>query len=299
MREIYTKQSLWSKILNNIFIFTNSKKNSSSEEEAKRFISRVSKKKYNLKNLKNFTLDLIDSEKVYTFNGSLNQKNSRIILYVHGGNFVERANKHQLSFAKKIAIQTNSILVFPFYELLPEGNYKKMNELLSLVYKRILLTEPKEIIFLGDSAGGGSVLSFAMQLRNVRIFQPSNIILLSPWLDLSMSNPQLYNDAKKDKMNDVDGIRYEGFLWSAGDDVYNPIISPMYGSFENLGKISLIFGGQRILSSECMKFDEILNNAKIDHNFLFYKNEGHDFAAYPTREGRKAIKEIADIINNS
>ncbi len=161
------------------------------------------------------------------------------------------------------------------------------------------MTEPKEIIFLGDSAGGGSVLSFAMQLRNVRIFQPSNIILLSPWLDLSMSNPQLYNDAKKDKMNDVDGIRYEGFLWSAGDDVYNPIISPMYGSFENLGKISLIFGGQGILSSECMKFDEILNNAKIDHNFLFYKNEGHDFAAYPTREGRKAIKEIADIINNS
>lgn len=298
MREVYNKQSLWSKILNNLFLFTNSKKNSSSEENARKFIEKVSKKKYNPKILKKFNKEQINGKDIYTFNGSLKENSGRVLLYVHGGNFVERANNFQISFAKEIANQTNSTLIFPLYELLPSGNYKKLYNFLDLVYSEILLSNPKEIIFIGDSAGGGAVLSFAMQLRNLKCLQPSNIILLSPWLDLSMSNPKLYDDAKNDKMNDVDGIRYEGKIWAANDDVYDPLISPMYGTFDNLGRISLVFGGKGILSSECKRFDNMLCDAGINHDVLLYEKEGHDFAAYPTKEGKMAIKQIVDIINS-
>lgn len=150
MRIIYKKQSLWSKILNNMFVLTNCKKNSSSEEAAKKFINKVSKKNYMPKILKKFNKVIKKGITFYTFNGSLQEKEKNLLLYVHGGNFVERANRFQISFAMKIAKQTNSILIFPQYELLPSGNYKKMYELLNVVYNEILNSNPKKVVFLGD-----------------------------------------------------------------------------------------------------------------------------------------------------
>lgn len=297
MREIYNKQSLWSKIVNFSLIFFNDKANSSSEISAKKFIERNSLKKINYNMYKGFFKEIVDDHTIFLYNGNLSKSKEKIILYVHGGNFVQRANRFQINFAKKIAEETNSTLVIPMYDLLPSGDYKKMNDILHAVYNKISMLEQKDIIFMGDSAGGGAVLSFAMQLRESHKYSPSNIILISPWLDLSMTNPQLYNDEKKDKMNCVEGIKYEGKLWANGDDVCNSIISPMYGTFDNLGKISLIFGGQGILSSECKRFDELLSQSKIDHNYIFYENEGHDFAVFPTNESKKVIEKISNIIN--
>lgn len=296
MREVYNKQSLWSKILNNLFLFTNSKKNSSSEENAKRFIEKSSRKKLNKLKFRDFENELVDGHSVYCYNGTFEKSKKKILLYVHGGNYVEHANFFQISFAKKIAKRTGSTLVLPIYELLPFGNYKKMHELLQSVYFKILESQPEEINFLGDSAGGGSLLSYAQYISNYDVLQPKNIVLLSPWIDLSMTNPSLYDDAKKDKMNDVDGTRYEGKLWADGIDTTDSIVSPIYGNFDKIKKISIIFGGSGILASECRRFDKILSDVKIDHNFIVFEKEGHDFALFPTKEGELAINKIVDII---
>jgi acetyl esterase/lipase len=45
--------------------------------------------------------------------------------------------------------------------------------------------ESRNIIFMGDEAGGGLALGFAQQLRDRQAKQPSRIILLSPWLDVT------------------------------------------------------------------------------------------------------------------
>lgn len=298
MKKVYKKQSLWSKILNFSFLFTNDKKKSSSVLQAQKFINKSSKIKLDEKYLKDFTKEDIDDSNVYSYNGTMANNTGRILLYVHGGNFVEHANKYQINFAKKIAIKTNSTLILPIYELLPTGNYEKLLKLLTELYYRILDTPVEEINFLGDSAGGGAILSFSMLIREKRLKMPNNIIMLSPWLDLSMSNSDIINDAKKDKMNGIDGVKYEGMLWADKFDVYNPIVSPMYGNFDKLGKMSIIFGGREILTSECIRFTKLLESQNIDYNSIMYEYEGHDFAAYPTKEGAMAINEIIDIINS-
>lgn len=297
MRKVYKKQSLWSKIVNFSLIFFHDKANSSTEEAAKKFIEKNSLKKYSYNNFKKFSKYIIDDFLVFTYNGTLDKTENNVILYVHGGNFVQRPNKFQIDFAMKVAKKSNATLVVPLYDLLPNGNYKMMSKQLKLVYDRILQTSPSRIIFIGDSAGGGAILSFSIQLREMKMLQPTDIILISPWLDLSMSNPQLYIDEKKDRMNSVAGIKYEGNLWAANDDVYNPLISPMYGNFNDLGYITLIFGGKEILSSECKKFDELLMKQNIEHNYIFYEKEGHDFALFPTKESKQVIKMIIEIFD--
>ena len=50
-----------------------------------------------------------------------------------------------------------------------------------LLYKRVIL--------VGDSAGGGLCASLAMQRRDLSLSQVDGLILYSPWVDVTMTNP--------------------------------------------------------------------------------------------------------------
>lgn len=297
MRKYYNKISLWSRFVNFAFIFTNDKKNSNSEANAKKYIRKLakSKKKYKIPKKMGMLLEEKRME-VYSYNGRLNENSKRKILYIHGGSFVEEANKYQIKFAQTIAKKTDSTLIFPVYPLVPRGNYKIMYKKIEKLYNK-LSENTEEIILLGDSAGGGFILSFAMYLRDNNMKQPSHIVMLSPWVDISMTNPKIYEDAKKDHMCGVDGTRYEGKLWASGLNDKDPLVSPIYGTFNDLGIMTIITGGNEILNSECHRFDKLLNENKIKHNFIEYKAQGHDFACFPTKEGKLATLDICNIIN--
>ena len=233
---------------------------------------------------------------VYCYNGNFSD-NKKKLFYIHGGSYVEEATYFQIKFAMEIAKKTNSTLVFPKYPLAPKSSCQTVYPLVEEIYMELLKTE-SQINFLGDSAGGGFILSFSMYLRNKKIKLPENIIMLSPWLDVSMSNPKLYDDAKVDYMCGVDGSRYDGVLWADGLDLDSFMVSPIYGDFDNLSKMTIIVGENEIFKSECVDFSEKLNKKNILHNFIMYKEQGHVFGVYPTKEGRMVINDISKIINN-
>lgn len=297
MKKYYDKVSLWSRMLNFSFRFTNSKKNSDTVEGTKKYIERLSQtsNQHELPEKLGLTKEKVNNIAVYCYRGNI-KDDSRKLLYVHGGSYIEEASYFQLKFAMKIAEKTNSTLIFPVYPLAPKGTYKTMYSFMESLYQKLLETN-SEINFLGDSAGGGFILSFSMYLRDKKIKLPKNIIMMSPWLDISLSNPKTYDDAKKDYMCGVDGTRYCGELWADGLDTKDPLVSPMFGDVNNLSKITIITGGNEILKSDCHKFSKILSSNKIKHNFIEYKGQGHDFGAYPTKEGKLVIEDISEIIN--
>ena len=75
------------------------------------------------------------------------------------------------------------------YRLAPETQFP--GQLHDAVSAYLRLTEdlkipPENIIFAGDSAGGGLVLATLMYLRDEGYPLPSGAILMSPWVDLTM-----------------------------------------------------------------------------------------------------------------
>ncbi|RHZ45195.1 uncharacterized protein CDV56_100314 [Aspergillus thermomutatus] len=58
--------------------------------------------------------------------------------------------------------------------------------------------DPKEIIFAGDSAGGGMVLSMLVTIRDQGLPLPAGAILISPWVDLTHSFPSVVSDCPGD-----------------------------------------------------------------------------------------------------
>lgn len=298
MKKYYNSVSLYSKFINFSFKFTNAKKNYLTEENAKKFINNYqhTKKNYNKYDKCKLIKYNIETYEVYFYNGSIDELKDKIILYIHGGSFVEEAISYQIEFAKKIAKKTNSTLIIPRYQLIPEGNYKTMYKLIDNIYNKIKQTN-REIHFLGDSSGGGFVLSYAMYLRDKNDILPKNILMLSPWIDLSMENEELKESEKLDNMSGLAGNKYCGKLWADDLNIKDAKISPIYGDLTKLPKLTIATGSYDILKPDCLRLCKILDENEIDYNYIEYKNQGHDFGMYPTKEGNLLIDDFSNIIN--
>ena len=90
-------------------------------------------------------------------------RNNKLIIYFHGGGYVGGMVKQQWTTIAKIAVQSGSKVVIPEYPLAPEGDCEQVISMVSETYNWMLKTyQAEDIVFLGESAGGGLLLSFAL-----------------------------------------------------------------------------------------------------------------------------------------
>ena len=67
---------------------------------------------------------------------------------------------------------------------------------------------------MGDSAGGGLALGLAEVLRDQGDICPEELILISPGVDMTLTNPDIPNYVALDPMLGIDGVRRLGEVWA-------------------------------------------------------------------------------------
>ena len=81
---------------------------------------------------------------------------------------------------------------FPDYPLLSSSTYKLTHQYILKCYQYLnSILNIKQLTVIGDSAGATIALNTAQFLKSIGLNQPKECILLSPWLDLSLANPQI------------------------------------------------------------------------------------------------------------
>ena len=80
---------------------------------------------------------------------------------------------------------------------------------------------------MGDSAGGGFVLSFCQYLNSIGLKQPSNIIVFSPWVDISLSGGNYEEFKDSDPILGEIGLREIGKSWAGDFDTHDFKVSPL------------------------------------------------------------------------
>lgn len=119
----------------------------------------------------------IDGVEVFIFN----QGKKRKIIYLHGGAYCEQPLLPHFMFCDTIAKRTDSEIVFPIYRKAPEHTYTGTYDFLEGYYKGLLESiKSEDILFMGDSSGGGLALGFCEYLNENSLPMPKRLILLSP-----------------------------------------------------------------------------------------------------------------------
>lgn len=237
-----------------------------------------------------------DGMKVYRIN-SRHSASEKHILYLHGGSYVAQPEIFHWPFLDKIATATNASILVPIYPKAPDHKFPEAFDKVLRVYKRMLIkTKAENIVLMGDSAGGGFALALAQVIADRGLPEPGNIILISPWMDVSESNPEITKYEDCDKMISVYGLIRSGRCW-AGDDVKNPMVSPVYGRVEGLGKVTMFLGTHEVVLPDCRVFRDRMAKAGIEMNYFECAGLGHVFPLYPgLPEAAWAIDIMAKVI---
>ena len=218
----------------------------------------------------------------------------RLVIYLHGGIYVNEIKLPHITFCDKLAKKINATVFAPIYPLAPNHTYEETYQIVENLY-RDLLKMNKPIIIMGDSAGGGLSAAFAEYLMVKDLPQPENLILISPWLDVSMSGD--YDEVEFDPMLGVDGLREMGETWAAGLDSKDYKVSPLFGEVKGLAKTTLFVGTHEIFYPDVVKFYNKLKDSGVDAELNVGEGMTHVYAIYPlVPESKEAFKHIVETI---
>ncbi|KAI1636962.1 hypothetical protein F4809DRAFT_359043 [Biscogniauxia mediterranea] len=141
----------------------------------------------------------IEMRSDYNERKKLNDLGKRIMLYIHGGAYYFGSIDEHRYQMQRHARKLKARVFAPEYRLAPQFPFPCGLQDSIAAYLYLLEThDPTTIIFAGDSAGGGMVLSMLVTLRDRGIPMPAGAILISPWVDLTHSFPSLSADCPLD-----------------------------------------------------------------------------------------------------
>jgi acetyl esterase/lipase len=219
------------------------------------------------------------------------------VIYLHGGAYVNSFASQHWELMSKLVQALNCTVTAPNYPHAPEHNVHDVFALMLPLYNELAaVAGSSNITIMGDSSGGGISLALAQRLREDGLSQPGRLILLSPWLDATLSNPEIADFDKIDPFLGVEGLRYGGAAYARDVDPKCYLVSPVYGSVKDLAPISLFIGTRDILFPDCRKLRDRAADEGVRLDYREYDEMVHDWMLGPMPEAKHAVGEIIDLI---
>jgi acetyl esterase/lipase len=226
----------------------------------------------------------------------------RTLLYFHGGGYFLDASAAHDIFLSQLSLKAN-IKVFTLnYSLIPEHPFPAALESAYAAYKWLLAngTDPKNIVFGGDSAGGGVALALLLYLKQKKEPLPDRLVLLSPFVDLTPEGKYDKEIVKRDvilkKLIQFDIPE----MYAPNQDSRNPLISPLFGDFTGSPPILMFVATDDCLSTQDLALADRLKKQKVDIKLIVGEGMFHDWPVllFPyVREAKEAMKEITSFLS--
>ncbi|NCX63796.1 MAG: alpha/beta hydrolase [Actinobacteria bacterium] len=220
----------------------------------------------------------------------------RVVVYLHGGGYVQPIAKQHWDLIAKIARETSSTVFVPRYGLASRHNVDDALGFLELVRKEVAgLGLP--VVIAGDSAGGGLALTIAQQSSWQQITK--RLILIAPWVDSEWNYEDIERYENRDPWLLSQSLRYIAIVWSGRGDYKRVEVSPLRGEMRGLPPTSIYVGDYDLLYQDALALKMKLAAAGIENTLHFQPGALHVYPLIPSPEGTAAVRKMLDEINQS
>ncbi len=251
-----------------------------------------------LKMYKNFNINSRTEmgSKIYTLTPQ-SGKVDRHILYWHGGAYVSNMSLIHWRFVGYLASELDAAITIPIYPLLPAHTAEDLIPFVMHVYEKLLKeVSPGCLTVMGDSAGGSITMVLAQEAYLRNLPQPASLVMISPWLDATMSDPELKNVDARDPLISISGLKATAELYAGSLHKTHPWVSPIFGSMEGLPPIQLFAGTDEILVIDARNLKA--KSKEQDFSIEYHEGEGllHVWPIMGLPESKKAREQICNFI---
>ncbi len=159
-----------------------------------------------------------------------------VLMHLHGGGYVLYPGEVGAGEGMMMAGYGRFRVISVDYRLAPEFPFPAAIDDAISVWKALLTqNDPRKMAIFGTSAGGGLTLATLLRAKADGLPFPAAIAPGSPWTDLTGRGDSLFANAFVDNvLVSMDGwAGATAKIYAAGQDLRNPLISPIYGDFAN------------------------------------------------------------------
>jgi acetyl esterase/lipase len=224
----------------------------------------------------------------------------KLIIYLHGGAFVWGSIRSHKALVSHIAEQTGTTILFVDYGLAPEHPYPQGVTDLMNVYQHVVkdLPETTHLFLVGDSAGGGLIVTAMQTIQKKNIRQPQGIVLMSPWLNLHADSPSYTENASLDPVLKQEALKE--FALAYNPDAL-PEASPSSATFKQFPPVLIFVGTNEILLDDSQRFYNSIRNIQPQTTLHIYPGQIHvwPFANIDQPDARKALTQIKAFVTNT
>ena len=221
------------------------------------------------------------------------KRSEMVLLYLHGGGY-SFGGAIAERYAQMLAHHTKADLFMPHYRLTPEHPHPAQADDALAAWQYLRQNTPaKNIVVIGDSAGGHMALMLLQGLKSAGLDQPALCIGLCPWTDIGERGASLKDNDRYDLVQGWMAIKFGHWLDPNGK-FGRAALSPISHDFAGLAPLYLQTGGREVLHDMIKDFARVQRAKGADVTLDIWPHMPHNFQTYDSyqTDAVEALKQI-------
>ena len=205
-----------------------------------------------------------------------------VVLYFHGGVYVMGDAFLSADLASQVGRRTGAKVISVDYRLAPEHPYPAAVDDALAAYESLLHngTAPSDIVFAGESAGGGLVVATLVNARDHGLPLPAAAYVMSPYADLTLAGATMETRREADPLLSLEALRARINDYTAGQDAALGLISPLFADLTGLPPLIIQAGTHEVLLDDALRLASAAATADVEVTLDITPGAPHVFQAY-------------------
>ena len=189
-----------------------------------------------------------------------------VVLYFHSGVYVLGDAVSTASLASQVGRRTSAKVFSVDYRLAPEHPYPAAVDDALAAYEALLQngTAPSDIVFAGESAGGGLAVATLVNARDHGLPLPAAALVMSPYADLTLAGQTMKTKRDVDLLMSEDNLRSRITDYTGGQDAALGLISPIFADLSGLPPLVIQAGTHEVLLDDAIRLARAAATADVE-----------------------------------
>ena len=204
------------------------------------------------------------------------------VLYFHGGVYVMGDAFLAADLASQVGRRTRGKVISVDYRLAPEHPYPAAVDDALAAYEALLRggTAPSDIVFAGESAGGGLAIATLVNARDHGLPLPAAAFVMSPYADLTLAGETMETKREADPLLSPQALRARVTDYTAEHDAALGLISPVFADLSGLPPLIIQAGTHEVLLDDAIRLARQAAIADVEVTLDITPGVPHVFQAY-------------------
>jgi monoterpene epsilon-lactone hydrolase len=205
-----------------------------------------------------------------------------VVLYFHGGVYAIGEAGLAADLASQVGRRTAAKVISVDYRLAPEHPYPAAVDDALAAYQALLDdgTPPSDIVFAGESAGGGLAIATLVNARDHGLPLPAAAFVMSPMTDLTLAGASMETRRAVDPLLSPEALQARIADYTAGQDAAFGLVSPLFADLSGLPPLIIQAGTHEVLLDDAIRFAGRAASADVEVILDITPGVPHVFQAY-------------------